>query len=147
MRCGVWRSSGVAESPIRFLSVQNVCALHGVTLRRDGGLAGIKNPGLLEAAVAIPRQQFGGAYPQESVPAMAAAYLFHLCMNQAFNDGNKRMALLAAYVFAAENGFAFKLNQGEVEWLVLDVAAGKTNKAALAVVSNQVLVVMDQSKQ
>ena len=64
--------------PIRFLDVNNVLLLHRQTLEREGGQDGVLNYGLLEAAVAMPRQQFGGEYLHPDLFTMAAAYLFHL---------------------------------------------------------------------
>ena len=133
----------MSDSLITFLSVEDVCVLHEVTLRRNGGLGGVKNPGLLEAAVAMPRQQFAGAYLHAGVSAMAAAYLFHLCMNHPFNDGNKRVGLLAAYTFAIANGHRMNLKPDLLERLVLDVAAGATGKAELTVVFEREVVPID----
>lgn len=50
----------------------------------------------LESAVATPQATFGGEFLHASIPAMAAAYLFHLCQNHAFIDGNKRVGANAA---------------------------------------------------
>ena len=55
----------------------------------------LRDRGLLESAVATPAQQFGGQYLHEDIPAMAAAYAFHICMNHPFADGNKRAATAA----------------------------------------------------
>jgi len=126
---------------IRFLSVADVCVLHETTLRRDGGLGGVKHPGLLEAAVAMPRQQFDGDYLHGTVPLMAAAYMFHLCMNHAFNDGNKRVAAFSAWVFADTNGFDVGLDEDTFEQLTMDVAAGVIGKSELTAVFERVVVV------
>jgi death-on-curing protein len=61
--------------------------------------------GLIEAAVAMPRQSFGGEYLHRDIFEMAAAYGFHLAESQAFVDGNKRTGLAAAYAFLALNGY------------------------------------------
>ena len=52
----------------------------------------------LESALAVPQATFGGEWLHQTVPAMAAAYLFHLCQNHAFLDGNKRIGAKAALV-------------------------------------------------
>ena len=63
---------------------------------------------------------------------IAAAYLFYICKNHAFVDGNKRTALAACLVFLEENGFLAdrKLAINEWEQFVLDVAASQLDRAA-----------------
>lgn len=60
---------------IVFLSVEDVVIVHASAIEHEGGMGGTRDHGLLDAAVAMPRQQFGGAYFHEDVAAMAAAYL------------------------------------------------------------------------
>ena len=100
-------------------------------MEREGGLGGVRDTGLLDAAVAMPRQQFGGEYLHGDIPAMAAAYLFHLCMNHPFHDGNKRAAVMAAFVFLDANGFELEAAPKEVENVVLEVASGEMSKERL----------------
>jgi death-on-curing protein len=63
---------------------------------------------------------------------IAAAYLFYLCRNHAFVDGNKRTALAACLVFLESNDLLpeTKLPADEWEEFVLDVAASKLDRAA-----------------
>ena len=84
---------------IRFLSIDDVSRLHELTVTTHGGATGIRDIGLLDAAVSMPMQTFGGDYLHDGVGAMAAANLFHLCQAHAFVDGNKRTGVLAALVF------------------------------------------------
>jgi death-on-curing protein len=60
---------------------------------------------------------------------MAAAYLFHLCRNHAFFDGNKRTALASASVFLLANGSRLAASQAQKLALVMSVAAGEVGKA------------------
>jgi death-on-curing protein len=62
---------------------------------------------------------------------MAAAYLFHLCQNHAFIDGNKRVAAESALVFLGINGWRLALGREEFYTLVLTVASGTMGKAEL----------------
>ena len=87
-----------------FLGVKDVLLLHTDTIDIDGGPQGVREHGLLDAAVAMPRQQFDGDYLHEDIAAMAAAYLFHLAQNHPFVDGNKRAAVMALLVFLHLNG-------------------------------------------
>ena len=70
-----------------------------------GGQPGVRDREGLAAAVAMPEQTFGGEYLHEYPLGMAAAYAFHIAERQAFFDGNKRTALMAALVFLRLNGF------------------------------------------
>lgn len=118
------------QDPI-FLSVDNVLHLHTSAIAVEGGAGGVRELGLLESAVMSPQQQFGGEYLHPDVPAMAAAYLFHLCNNHPFVDGNKRVAAMAAYVFLDVNGWTLSATDPKFERMVLQVAAGKTSKEEL----------------
>lgn len=73
-------------------------------MERYGGADGIRDPALLESALAAPQASFGGQYLHGDVFAMAAACAFHIAQNQPFLDGNKRTGLVAALVFLDLNG-------------------------------------------
>jgi len=111
-----------------FLSVDNVLYLHEDSIREEGGMSGIRDLPLLESAVLMPQQQFGGKYLHEGMPSMAAAYLFHICSNHPFLDGNKRAGAMAAYVFLDANGFELTASPKDFESMVLRVAAGELAK-------------------
>lgn len=64
---------------------------------------------------------------------MAAAYLFYLAQNHPFADGNKRTALASALTFLWFNDVEVEADEDELTDLVLSVAAGRTNKAEIAV--------------
>jgi death-on-curing protein len=114
-----------------FLSVKDVLFLQGDTIGVDGGLPGIRDHGLLDAAVAMPRQQFGGDYLHKEIAAMGAADLFHLAQNHPFVDGNKRTAVLAALVFLHVNGVETLPPPQALEVVTRQVAGGELSKDAL----------------
>jgi death-on-curing protein len=116
---------------VTFLSVDDVLLLHADTINVDGGLHGVRDHGLLDAAVAMPRQQFGGAFLHEDFAAMAAAYLFHMAQNHPFVDGNKRAAVMSALAFLLINGVKLSLAPQELEATTLKVAAGELSKETL----------------
>jgi death on curing protein len=72
---------------------------------------------------------YGGQYLHEDLPTMATAYLFHLTMNRPFVDGNKRIGAIAAFVFLDMNGAQFMAPEMEYRDMVLNLAAGKLDKA------------------
>lgn len=94
-------------------------------------MAGIRDTNLLESAVMMPQQQFGGNYLHEDLSAMAAAYLFHIAKNHAFFDGNKRTAALTMLLFLKANSIEVLPNPSELEQITLDVASGKLSKDEL----------------
>jgi death-on-curing protein len=79
-----------------------------------------------------PQSTFDGEYLYEDVFAMAAAYAFHIAEAQAFLDGNKRTAVLAAIVFLDQNDFRIR-NQEDMLYMAMIEIAGRTmTKAQLA---------------
>ena len=116
---------------LQFLGVEDVLQVHRDTIAQDGGLGGVRDVGLLEAAVAMPRQQIDGQYLHDDIAAMAAAYLFHLCANHAFHDGNKRVAVLSTLVFLDVNRFEPAATPRQLEAVVMKVAASRMSKDEL----------------
>jgi len=105
------------------LTVEIVREIHSEAIALFGGAAGIREPALLESAVAAPQASFGGESPYADAIEIAAAYLFYLCKNHPFIDGNKRTAFGACLVFLKLNGFQTPPDGSEWERLTLDVAA------------------------
>jgi death on curing protein len=116
---------------LRYLTVAAVKAIHRQVLAAHGGATGIREETLLESAVAAPQASMMGQ-PLISGPIeIAAAYLFYICRNHPFVDGNKRTALASSLVFLEENQLLpdAKLPTDEWEVFVLDVAASKLDRA------------------
>lgn len=111
-----------------FLTLDQVLRIHAYQIEHFGGSAAVLDLAKVESAIAQPRQGFAGQYVHEDLPAMAAAYLFHLVQNHGFEDGNKRTGTHAAIVFLELNGCEIDLPVGETEALVLAVAAGTKKK-------------------
>ena len=117
---------------LRHLTVGAVKAIHAEVLAAHGGAHGIRDETLLGSAVAAPQATMMGQ-PLISDPIeIAAAYLFYLCRNHAFIDGNKRTALAACLVFLETNNLLpdAKLPADAWEEFVLDVAASKLDRDA-----------------
>src|ERR1044071_9799616 len=85
------------------LTVAIVSDIHAESLRHFGGLDGVRDENLLLSAVLTPQSSFGGESPYSDLIEVAAAYLFYICRNHPFLDGNKRTALMAAIVFLRIN--------------------------------------------
>ncbi len=116
-----------------FLTLDEVLALHADQIERYGGRPGIRDLGLLESALAMPRAAFGGRRLHESLPEMAAAYLFHLVRGHPFLDGNKRVGLMAMLAFLGLNSLRLEAEEKKLIELVLGVATGRVSKAEVAV--------------
>ena len=121
------------ESEFRYLDAEAVIAIHAEVLAAHGGSPGLRDRGLLESAAAAPQASFGGTPLIEEPVEVAAAYLYYLCGNHPFVDGNKRTALAAALVFLRENSLLPDpdlpaRNPDAWEALVLDVAASRIDR-------------------
>lgn len=117
----------------RHLTVEAVRAIHAEVLKAHGGSPGLRDAALLESAVAAPQASFSGEPLLKNALEAAAAYLFYLCRNHPFVDGNKRAALAACLVFLESNGLLADpglpaRNVDAWETLVLDVAASRLDR-------------------
>jgi death-on-curing protein len=115
-----------------FLTAEDALELLDMQLRLFGGLAGVRDRGLLESALAMPQATFGGEYLHADLFEMAAAYLYHVVLDHPFVDGNKRVGLHAAYVFLRLNGRDIVVDAAALYDLVIGVAEGRTDKATIA---------------
>lgn len=110
------------------LTVEIVQEIHSEAIARFGGSEGLRDFTLLESAVAAPQASFGGKSPYIDLIEVAAAYLFYLCRNHPFIDGNKRAALGACIVFLRLNRIDPAADGPEWEELTLGVAAGELDR-------------------
>jgi len=110
------------------LTVEIVREIHAAVIEAYGGAHGVRDEALLHSAVAAPQATYGGQSPYVDVPEIAAAYLFYLCRNHAFVDGNKRVAMTAAIVFLRLNGIEPAPDGPDWEALMLEVAASRLDR-------------------
>lgn len=110
------------------LTVEIVKDIHTAVIDEFGGLRGVRDEALLSSAVAAPQATLAGRSPFADLIEVAAAYLYYLCRNHAFNDGNKRVALASSIVFLRLNGSEPAADSPEWEALVLDVAASRLDR-------------------
>jgi death-on-curing protein len=119
--------SGKADACIH-LTVGIVREIHQVVLTQFGGSTGVRDEALLESAVSAPQASFGGTSVYADPIEVAAAYLFFICRNHPFVDGNKRAALGACLVFLRLNGIEPHKDGSAWESLTLDVASSKIER-------------------
>ena len=110
------------------LTIDVVREIHDEALKRFGGPQGTRDENLLASAVLAPQSSFGGKSPFADLIDIAAAYLFSICRNHPFLDGNKRTAMMAAIVFLRLNGIEPVPDSGRWEKLMLDIAASKIDR-------------------
>ncbi|HEX6642289.1 MAG TPA: type II toxin-antitoxin system death-on-curing family toxin [Thermoanaerobaculia bacterium] len=121
----------------QFLKLEEVLAIHENRIRQYGGSSGVRDLGLLQSALGNVEATFGGQFLNETLFEMAAAYLYSICRNHPFLDGNKRTALACGLAFLRLNGKKIAATQDDVYDLVIGVAEGRVSKAAVAVFFEQ----------
>lgn len=114
----------------RFLSVEVAVAVDDRQLAEHGGLAGAKDMGLLQSALARPVNKHG--YGETDVCALAAAYAYSIARNHPFADGNKRTAWVMARLFLRLNGVDLAFDKADAIRTMLAVAAGTMEEEAIA---------------
>jgi death-on-curing protein len=114
-----------------FLSLEEVLEIHHQQIDRYGGASGVRDLALLESAIAQPQASFSNEFLHASIPAMAAAYLFHICCNHPFVDGNKRVAANAAITFLLINDWEPTFTEDALVDTVLAVASSSMTKEDL----------------
>jgi death-on-curing protein len=116
---------------LRFLSLSEILTILEDQIRNYGGIYGVRDLNLLSSAAYMPQSSFGGQYLHKTVPAMAAAYAFHICETHALLDGNKRTALASSLVFLDLNGYELNCDDELLYNEIMEVAKGNINKSEL----------------
>ena len=114
----------------RFLSVEIALAVHDRQLAEHGGLAGVKDLGLLDSAISRPLNKHG--YGETDLSALAAAYAFGIAKNHPFADGNKRTAWVMARLFLRLNDLTLSYDKADATRMVLSLAAGELSEDGVA---------------
>ena len=116
----------------KFLTTQTVLRIHDRQIEKYGGASGIRDPDLLDSALAQPQATFSGILLHPTLWTQAAAYLFHIAMNHPFLDGNKRTAYAVMRTFLKLNGFTLNLSEDEKFEFVIRVVTGEMSKEDIA---------------
>ena len=105
-------------------------AIHELMLAQHGGLAGVRDEGLLESALSKPRNLF--AYGKPTVAQLATSYAAGIIRNHPFLDGNKRTGFMLAATFMELNGLTLTASEESVVQQTLALAAGELKEASYA---------------
>lgn len=114
----------------RWIDLEVALAIHDAQIAEHGGQSGVRDRGLLESALAGPRNRF--AYGEHSLARLAARYAFGISRNHPFLDGNKRTSLVFAESFLALNGCESSATDLECVTTFLQLAAGELTESQLA---------------
>lgn len=104
-----------------YLTIIEVLAIHHDQIKRYGGADGVRDFGLLEAALYRPQT---GYY--EDLIEGAAALWESLAMNHPFVDGNKRVAVAAMVTFLAINGYVIKPDSQVIYRFIIENLEGRS---------------------
>lgn len=109
---------------MEYLTSAQVLFIHSRLIAETGGSVGVRDLGLLEAALDRPRATFDGELLYPDLPSQAAALMESLVRNHPFVDGNKRVGITAAALFLRRNGLRLTASNSELEAITLAVARG-----------------------
>lgn len=101
-----------------------VLTLHEHVIERFGGASGVRDEGLLEAAIAQPWQTFDGIDLYPTIEEKAARLCFEIVTQHPFVDGNKRTGALLLGVLLRTSGAMFKPKSKDYYSIIMDVASG-----------------------
>jgi death on curing protein len=114
-----------------WLSRELILAIHDEQLAEHGGSTGLRDPGLLDSALARPLNRAG--YQDPDIAELAAVYALGIAQNHPFIDGNKRTAFVALELFLRLNGGVFNVGDAEAVVMMLAMAAGELPDAEFIV--------------
>lgn len=114
----------------KWIDPRTIQAVHEYQLAEHGGLDGVRDAGLIESALARPRNL--AVYGEPDAADLAAAYAYWLAKNHGFADGNKRTAWVAGRLLLADNGYTLRVNGPEAVRMVEALAAGTMDEPAVA---------------
>lgn len=113
---------------IYYLTLEEVLERHRQVLEQSGGSAGIRDLGLLESAIAQPRQTFSGINLYPTIVDKAAILGYLIVMNHPFVDGNKRTGHASMETLLGMNGMEIIAPPDEQESIILSLASGSLNR-------------------
>ena len=113
-----------------WLGTELAIAVHAEQLAEHGGGEGVRDFGLLESALARPRNL--AAYGDPGAAELAAAYAFGIARNHPFIDGNKRTAAVIAETFLMLNGYALGASDAELVVAFLALAGSELSEEETA---------------
>ncbi len=118
---------------MRYPTLDEILILHQLALNAHGGSAGVRDPGLLQSALATPRKTMFGEELYPEIADKSAILLYLLTQNHPFVDGNKRAALSACFWFLESNGHTLDVEKEALYQFSINIASGHLDKDAVTV--------------
>lgn len=115
-----------------WMDLPDALIAHDLDLTAHGGETGVRDLGMLESALARPRNIWVYAESPPSLQTLAAAYAFGISSNHPFVDGNKRTALVVSFSFLDVNGLEITASQESAFLTILALADGSLTEEQLA---------------
>lgn len=109
-----------------------VIGMHEESLMLHGGPEGVRDLGLLDSALARPKNLFAYSEEPPSLAQLAAAYAKGIVANHPFVDGNKRTALIVSVTFLRLNGLQLTAPKEDRVLAFWRLAAGELTEVELA---------------
>ncbi len=122
------------KDKIEFLTMAEAVEIHKNQIELYGGESGIRDYNLLNSAIYFPQSTFDCRFLHDNLYDMAAAYIYHICQNHPFVDGNKRTAFVCGLVFLDLNGIEIDDPSGSLYKMMIKVTEGKCNKNEITVI-------------
>src|ERR1700712_2232712 len=113
----------------RWIDPMVVQAVHDSQLAEHGGMEGVRDQGLIESALARPRNL--APYGDPDAAELAAAYAYGIAKNHGFVDGNKRTGWVIARLFLADNGYTVSFDRPEMVRTMVSLMAGTIDETAM----------------
>ena len=113
-----------------WIATEVALAAHAEQLTEHGGGDGIRDAGMLDSAMARPRNL--ADYGEPDVADLAAAYAYGIARNHPFVDGNKRTAAVISETFLMLNGQVLQATDAELVVAFVALAAGELSEDELA---------------
>lgn len=117
-----------------FLTLAEVIEIHKDQINKYGGHPEIRAYDSLRSAVFAPKATWDGEYLNSDIFEMAAAYIFYICQDHPFMDGNKRTALTTGLVFLEINGVSIMDENGALYRAVMGIASGELGKSEMVTI-------------
>lgn len=114
-----------------WIEKEDIFVIHQQQLATHGGGMGVRDEGLLDSAIARPRQLFSYGDPHPTLIELAASYAYGLAKNHAFVDGNKRTAYVVCRTFLELNGLMLEATPVEKYKTFYGLAAGDVSEEEL----------------
>ena len=116
---------------MKVLSKRQILMLHSMLVEQSGGMKGLRDEGLLDSAVNLPLQTFGGQELYPTILEKAARLGYGLIHNHPFVDGNKRIGTHAMLVFLDINNGVVSYEDEDLIATILRVASGDMDDIGL----------------